>query len=165
MDKENNIKEIVASFAPQDYVEVLPASSREAAKTALENEVDLFLFAQDLAIQPGQGLVTKGGSLWAIDMFPRITNELFLLLCTNDATYDAWREKLSSEGAKTARAVVLVSSTAIAATIGVVPALILPFVAIIFAAIAKMTIQAWCKSQFERKALEDQQRKAIEENK
>jgi hypothetical protein len=163
MKTKHNINEIIIQFSPLDYIGVLPQASSETVSKSFEEGNDLFIIGEQLASEPGQGLATKGGILWSSDMFPRIVNELYLLICTTDSTYDLWRTKISEDGSKTAKAVVLISSNAIAATIGLVPALIMPFVAIILAAIVKMSIQAWCKSQTENRQLSENYKKAISE--
>jgi hypothetical protein len=75
---------------------------------------------------------------------PRITKEVHRLVCTDAPQYESHREKLRKEGAITARVIVLLVSNTVAVHAGLAPALCVPLVAVLLAAIAKASVSAWC---------------------
>jgi hypothetical protein len=140
------MNETMKRFSINDFLDVLPPSTRAAAYQAYEGGIDLMVLAEQMASEPSAGLATKGGVFWPNDILQQIGRELHALLCTNDARYEAARRKLRAEGSASAKVFVLLASSAVAASVNFTVALCVPFVAMILAAIAKITIEAWCKS-------------------
>jgi hypothetical protein len=117
-----------------------------AAYQALERGIDLMFFAEQMANEPSAGLATKGGTFWPSDILQQIVKELRILICTDDPRYQGVRQKLNSEGSASAKVFLLLASNAVAAHVNFTTALCVPFVALILAAITKITIEAWCRS-------------------
>jgi hypothetical protein len=137
---------IIESFTPQDFLAVLPPTSIEYAMSLFDAGVDPIEIAIAFAKEPGEGLATKGGGLWPKDIVPRLQKEIHTLLCTEAPEYSATREKLKGEASTTANVIVYVISNAVAIHAGMAVALCVPLVAFILAAIAKASLQAWCKA-------------------
>jgi len=160
------MNKLFEDLSPEDFLQVLPSPSREYAMSAFGAGADLTQIAVKLSVEPGEGLATKGGEQWPSDIVPRITKELRLLLCTDDPKYESIREKLKGEGTTTANVIVFVVSNAVAIHTGMAAALCVPLVALLLAAIAKLTLLAWCEASGQPAGpVKMQQKKSLEENK
>ena len=166
------MKNLFKDFSPKDFLDVLSSPSREYAISALDANADLMQIAATLSGEPGEGLATKGGELWPSDIMPRIIKEAHLLFCADDAKYESIRDKLKGEGVTTANVIVYMVSNTVAIHAGLAAALCVPFVALLLAAMAKVSLSAWCKSVVQQagpamvqqaKSAEIQQTKSPEE--
>lgn len=138
--------DIVNKFSCADYVALLPSSTRDQVTSAIDNGLDAMVVAQNLASEPAAGLATKGGAFWPPDLLRSIVRELHALLCTEEPRYSSWRSRLQGEGAASAKALVLLVSSAIAASVGILPAMCVPFVALVLASAMKVGTNAWCEA-------------------
>lgn len=140
------MNEIIQKFSPKDYLATLPSASRDYITALVEAGAEPIDLALKLSLEPGEGLATKGGESWPKDIFPRLLQELHILICTDDKKYKSIKEKIKGEATTSANVIVFVISDAVAIHAGLAPALCVPLVALIFASIAKAGVAAWCQA-------------------
>lgn len=138
--------ETLEKYSPEDFISVLPPTTKEYALTMLQANVDLTKVALQLSNEPGAGLATKSGDVWPKDIGPRIIQEVHTLLCTDDKKYTKIREQLKGEGITSANVLVYVISNVVAIHAGMAAAICVPLVALLLAAVVKVGLAAWCQS-------------------
>lgn len=148
------MNKLFETFSPKDFAAVLPSTSREYVISLLEAGADPMQVAIQLSNEPGEGLATKGGGLWPRDIMPRIVREIHILLCTNDQKYTTLRDRLNGEVATSANIIVYLISNSVAIHAGMAPALCVPLIALVLAAVAKVGLAAWCQAVTQSQSME-----------
>jgi hypothetical protein len=77
----------------------------------------------------------------------RLKHEMWLLVCTDDKKYSDLRKKLEREGGRSQTAMVGMIAAAVAGTVGVMWGALIPFVAMLLAAIARLGKNAYCSGR------------------
>ena len=140
------MNDLLSAFSPVDFAASFPSTSRAYIADSLRAGVDPLQLAAELANSPAQGLATKGGPRWPSDLLQRIMGEVHTLLCSDDGKYQTLRDKLRAEAHLTAQVITALVANAVSVSLGLAPALCVPFVALTLAAAVKVGLGAWCQA-------------------
>jgi hypothetical protein len=75
-----------------------------------------------------------------------LRREMFILICTDDKKYADLRKKIGKEGGRSETALVGLISAGIAASMGIAWGALVPFVALLLIAVARMSKNVFCQS-------------------
>lgn len=139
--------ELLADIGQDAFISAVPGPTGNAIAEAAKNGADLNAFADILAAEPIAAISPKGIAAWPPDLGVRVRQELCKLICTDDPCYAETRKRLLATGGVAALVVVNTAAAAIAASLGLAPALLMPLVGTLLAAAAKVGVKAWCSGQ------------------
>lgn len=105
------------------------------------NAIDVIL---NISQSPLDGLSTKGGTKWNDGIGLIVVKEMHLLFCTDDAKYEALRQKIDALSGQIESAITSMISLAVAAKIGVQQAIISHFILVFILGFLKVGKEASC---------------------
>ena len=121
--------------------------SRKTAKRAARFKKAKKAHKKKRTAQPSKGtavVFTRQPRYWT-----RVTNELHLLICTNDKKYEALRKQLGAQSKTSQVTLVSIISSGIGAYIGLAGTIVGPFVMLGLIALLRVGKNAWCAGRME----------------
>jgi hypothetical protein len=151
LDEDEQFFAVVESLKRDDLIALVATGAtneREFLNDAFDAEqFDMDRLGEQVArmieMRSG-GMVRKGVILMKASLWRRVRHEMNLLLCTKDKKYAPLRKQLSKESGSTHIAVVGIIAAAVSSELGVVPGMLVPLVALLLAAVLKLSKEAYC---------------------
>lgn len=127
----------------------LPAELIEDLKSIVKEDEEVWNEAITTSVYQAGLLLNDRASEDGLGIAPNrywqaLIEELYILLCTEDAKYTDVRKEINDVGKVTGRYLVPTIATGIAVVIGVETAILFPFVGLALLAIIKLGQNTWC---------------------
>lgn len=144
MEVGSMAKDWLSKLSEEDLEQSLDADIRALLSCAGRTEEDIERVAQVIAARPPH-LAARRRKRIAADYWRSVKEEVYLLLCTDDAKYSALLGRLTTTGRVTGPVVIAMIATAVSKELGFGTTLITPFVVLCLIAVVRVGTQAWCR--------------------